>query len=149
MAQLPLNTLKSPIANLKDNTFDVVNGEGQIVITGGNGTASVNKPAAKIGETVTVSYKANAGYELDYIQVNGTKIATNDFNMTVIPTTVYAAFKATAPVTGEVEDKAVWTGTNNEEGTYKLIDAEAGGPYRQGQGGPDRGSELLQGSDHH
>ncbi len=36
VAQLALNTLKSPVVDLKDNTFDVSSGDGAIVITGGS-----------------------------------------------------------------------------------------------------------------
>ena len=36
VAQLALNTLKSPVVDLKDGTFDITSGDGQIVITGGS-----------------------------------------------------------------------------------------------------------------
>ena len=36
VAQLALNTLKSPVVDLKDGTFDISSGDGQVVITGGS-----------------------------------------------------------------------------------------------------------------
>ena len=36
VAQLALNTLKSPVVDLKDGTFDITSGDGQVVITGGS-----------------------------------------------------------------------------------------------------------------
>ena len=47
VAQLALNTLKSPMVNLKDNTFDVTNGDGQVVISGGAGSTSLS-PATRL-----------------------------------------------------------------------------------------------------
>ena len=36
VAQLALNTLKSPVVDLKDGTFDISSGDGQVIITGGS-----------------------------------------------------------------------------------------------------------------
>ncbi len=36
VAQLVLNTLKSPVVDLKDGTFNISDGNGQIIVTGGN-----------------------------------------------------------------------------------------------------------------
>ena len=36
VAQLALNTLKSPVVDLKDGTFDITSGDGNVIITGGS-----------------------------------------------------------------------------------------------------------------
>ena len=58
-----------------------------------NGTASVLPDKAGIKDVITVSYEASAGYELDYIEVNGTKITGSTFEMPADNVNVKVVFK--------------------------------------------------------
>jgi len=57
-----------------------------------NGTVTVDKTSAKVGETVTVTATPDADYELYQIIVNGKAISGNTFVMTAEDTTVTATF---------------------------------------------------------
>lgn len=58
-----------------------------------NGIASVLPDKAGIKDVITVSYEASAGYELDYIEVNGTKITGSTFEMPADNVNVKVVFK--------------------------------------------------------
>ena len=63
------------------------------VETSKHGTASVSPVTAIAGKKITVNYKADEGYELDAIKVNGTPIEGNTFEMPAKDTTVSVYFK--------------------------------------------------------
>ena len=72
------------------------------VETSKHGTASVSPATAIAGKQITVNYKADEGYELDAIKVNGTPIEGNKFEMPAKDTTVSVYFKKTgSPGMGE------------------------------------------------
>lgn len=48
------------------------------VANASNGTVSVDKPEAYLGDTVTISLTPAAGYEVDEVEVNGQKIEAKD-----------------------------------------------------------------------
>ena len=50
---------------------------------GSNGTASVSADSANYGDIITVTAKADAGYVLDAIKVNGTTLASGKFEFTM------------------------------------------------------------------
>ena len=58
-----------------------------------NGTASVDKPIANIGNKVTVSYTPDKCYQLDTIKINGVAITENPFTMPASDVTVTVTFK--------------------------------------------------------
>ena len=63
------------------------------VETSKHGTASVSPVTAIAGKKITVNCKADEGYELDAIKVNGTPIEGNTFEMPAKDTTVSVYFK--------------------------------------------------------
>ena len=57
------------------------------------GTASLSAAKASYGETITVTAKASAGYELDSITVNDAKISGNTFKMPAEAVSVVVTYK--------------------------------------------------------
>ncbi|SCW71137.1 hypothetical protein SAMN02910456_02729, partial [Ruminococcaceae bacterium YRB3002] len=87
------NTFTMPAKNVTVSaTFKKLN----YTVTVGNvsnGTVTVSKAAANLGDTITVTATPAAGYELDTIKVDGTAISGNTFEMPAKNVTVTATFK--------------------------------------------------------
>ena len=121
---------KNTVVNVyfKKTDYDIV------VAPDGNGTASVSKTPANIGDTITVTATPNPGYELDSIRVNGNPITGTSFKMEARWTTVEVYFKlkdlkvTVKPLTGGTAKADVTTAkmgdtvtiTATPEAGYKL-----------------------------
>lgn len=92
-------TFKMPPANATVTaTFEKINYT-VTVDSVENGTVSVDKTTATIGDEITVTATPATGYELDTVKVNGTAISGTKFNMPAANVTVTVTFKASTPST--------------------------------------------------
>lgn len=103
-AQYRLNKYTLDGNDLQGNTFNIQN---DCIVKGWferyifdisvtqpqNGTVSTNKNSAEAGETVTLSYTADSGYEFQYFTVNGVQIVGNTFTMPSTDVTVSGSFE--------------------------------------------------------
>lgn len=91
-----------------------------------NGTASLSKTSANVGDEITITVSPASGFELDYIKVNGTAISDKKFTMPAKNTNVEVAFKEKVHTLTKVEAKPA---TCSEEGNntyYVCKDTECG-----------------------
>lgn len=103
-AQYRLNKYTLDGNDLQGNTFNIQN---DCIVKGWferyifnisvtqpqNGTVSTNKNSAEAGETVTLYYTADSGYEFQYFSVNGVQIVGNTFTMPSSDVTVSGSFE--------------------------------------------------------
>lgn len=89
----------------KDVTVEVTFKKSTYTVTvaaAANGTVTVDKASAQMGDTVTVTATPDTDYELSKITVNGTAITGNTFTMPAENVTIAAEFKKIGSAGAEV-----------------------------------------------